>query len=538
MPVKMILKKGQVPVKIYTEEVESSALDQLEDISQLPIIHSHVAAMPDVHTGIGATVGAVIPTKGAVIPSAVGVDIGCFIGQTQVSLWQGPARSLKELAQQGGEHDVYALDTHYKTFKAKATAQLTRRQAALVRVTLDQHKEVICTPDHPFMLHDGTWCRAEHLRPHTTLMSSREEMGKNARQVTTVEDLSHQEEVYCLTVPHYENFALEAGIFVHNCGMNALRLSLPAHQLPETLKPIRLAIEEAIPVGFDMHKSAVVESSTLKTLDRGLEKILDRHPAIGKMLKKIHETWTQQLGSLGGGNHFIEICLDEHQEVWVMLHSGSRGIGNTIGRYFIELAKKDMEKLMVQLPHRDLAYLKEGTQYFDDYVEAVQWAQDYAMCNRREMMKLILQTLRKHFPHFEVTKEAINCHHNYVSIEEHFGEKVYLTRKGAISAREGELGIIPGSMGTKSYIVRGKGNPESFCSCAHGAGRRMSRTAAKKSFNHRDMEKQTEGIECRKDAGVIDEIPQAYKDIDEVMENQKDLVEIVHTLKQVLCVKG
>lgn len=540
MPVKMILNKGKVPVKIYTDEVESSALDQLEDISQLSIIHSHVAAMPDVHTGIGATIGAVIPTKGAVIPSAVGVDIGCFIGETHIPLWKGQARSLKELVQCGGEHDIYAFDQHQKTLRAKATAHLTRRQAPIIRVVLDHQTEIFCTPDHQFMLHDGRWCEAENLRPQTALMPCHLNTQKlnDTHQVSAVECLNRQEDVYCLNVPGYENFALDAGVFVHNCGMNALRLSLNANHLPETLKPIRLAIEEVVPVGFDMHKSTVVESSTLKKLDQGLEKILDKHPAIGKMLKKIHDTWTQQLGSLGGGNHFIELCLDENQEVWVMLHSGSRGIGNTIGRYFIDLAKKDMEKLMIQLPNRDLAYLREGTQYFDDYVEAVHWAQDYAMCNRREMMKLILQTLRKHFPHFEVTKEAINCHHNYISIEKHFGETVYLTRKGAISAREGELGIIPGSMGAKSYIVQGKGNSESFCSCAHGAGRRMSRTAAKKRFDQKDMERQTQGIECRKDTGVVDEIPQAYKDIDEVMENQKDLVEIVHTLKQVVCVKG
>ncbi|EIJ43299.1 hypothetical protein BegalDRAFT_2448 [Beggiatoa alba B18LD] len=398
MPVKMVLEKGKVPVNIYTDEIESSALDQLTQISQLPFVHHHVAAMPDVHTGIGATVGSVIPTKSAIIPSAVGVDIGC--------------------------------------------------------------------------------------------------------------------------------------------GMNALRLSLTATQLPDNLKPIRLAIENSIPVGFNQHSRASVANSTLKQLDKGIDNILAKHPTISKMMKRIHDTWTCQLGTLGGGNHFIELCLDENQAVWVMLHSGSRGIGNNIGTYFIDLARKDMERLQVQLPHRDLAYFPEGTQYFDDYVEAVHWAQDYAMENRREMMRLILESLRKVFPYFEITKEAINCHHNYVSIEEHFGEKVYLTRKGAISAREGQLGIIPGSMGAKSYIVRGKGNADSFCSCSHGAGRRMSRTAAKKHFSREDLERQTAGVECRKDSGVLDEIPSAYKDIDVVMENQSDLVEVVHTLKQVVCVKG
>jgi len=221
-----------------------------------------------------------------------------------------------------------------------------------------------------------------------------------------------------------------------------------------------------------------------------------------------------------------------------MLHSGSRGIGNVIGRYFIELAQTDMGVHLKNLPHRDLAYLQEGTQHFEDYVEAVHWAQEYALTNRREMMGLVLKALRRDLPEFHITQEAINCHHNYVSIETHFGEQVYLTRKGAIRAYAGDLGIIPGSMGAKSYIVEGKGNAEAFCSCSHGAGRKMSRTEAKRRFSRQDLEQQTKGVECRKDKGVIDEIPGAYKDIDKVMENQQDLVSIVHTLKQVLCVKG
>jgi tRNA-splicing ligase RtcB len=244
------------------------------------------------------------------------------------------------------------------------------------------------------------------------------------------------------------------------------------------------------------------------------------------------------MGTLGGGNHFIEVCLDEAERLWVMLHSGSRGIGNAIGSYFIELAKKDAQRNNVQLPERDLAYFREGSEHFDDYIEAVSWAQDYARANREEMMDLVLGAMRRHLPAFEATEGAVNCHHNYVERESHFGESVWLTRKGAIRARKGELGIIPGSMGVQSYIVRGKGSAESFDSCAHGAGRRMSRTEAKRRFSRADLERQTEGVECRKDAGVIDEIPGAYKSIDEVMANQSDLVEVVHTLKQVVCVKG
>jgi tRNA-splicing ligase RtcB len=256
------------------------------------------------------------------------------------------------------------------------------------------------------------------------------------------------------------------------------------------------------------------------------------------MQKKPYQTWIRQLGTLGGGNHFIEICIDENDDIWVMLHSGSRGIGNAIGQYFIQLARREMQRNNLHLPDRDLSYFVEGESSFEDYVYAVHWAQDYAMANRREMMHLILNVLKNHFPRFSITKEAINCHHNYVSIENHAGQQLYITRKGAIKAEEGELGIIPGSMGTRSYIVRGKGNPESFCSCAHGAGRKMSRSAARRKYKRADMEQQTRGIECRKDTGVIDEIPSAYKDIDHVMENQSDLVEVVHTLSQVICIKG
>ncbi len=398
MPILRTINKGRVPVKIYTDDIDPSAYTQLSKIAELPFIHSHIAAMPDVHHGIGATVGSVIPTRGAIIPAAVGVDIGC--------------------------------------------------------------------------------------------------------------------------------------------GMNAVRLSLTANELPDNLKPVRGAIEDAVPVGFNMHKSVKARKSTLTPLDAGLEKILAHHPTVGKMVKNISRTWSQQVGTLGGGNHFIELCLDEKQDVWVMLHSGSRGIGNVIGRYFIGLAKKDMQRLQQNLPDKDLAYFSEGTEFFDDYVFAVQWGQDYAMANRREMMRLTLDALKPVLPHFVITKEAINCHHNYVSIENHFDEKVFLTRKGAISAREGELGIIPGSMGAKSFIVRGKGNVQSFHSCSHGAGRSMSRTAAKKAFSAEDLKRQTQGVECRKDDGVVDEIPGAYKDIEKVMQNQSDLVDIVHTLKQVVCVKG
>ena len=327
--------------------------------------------------------------------------------------------------------------------------------------------------------------------------------------------------------------------------MNAVRLSLRADDLPDNLRHIRSAIEAAVPVGFEQHPSTRVRGShqerTARSLQQRLAVIARKHPALAKMQKRFDETWICQLGTLGGGNHFIELCVDEAQSVWVMLHSGSRGIGNVIGRYFIEAAKKDMERQQASLPDRDLAYFAEGSRLFDDYVEAVEWAQNYALLNRREMMRLLLETLQRELKvpaKWSVEGEAINCHHNYVERETHFGAEVYVTRKGAISARDGEMGIIPGSMGARSYIVRGLGNPESFCSCAHGAGRRMSRNAARRKFSQSDLEEQTRGVECRKDAGVLDEIPGAYKNIDTVMDNQRDLVEVVHTLKQVVCVKG
>jgi tRNA-splicing ligase RtcB (3'-phosphate/5'-hydroxy nucleic acid ligase) len=398
MPVRQEISEGLVPVRVYTGEIEPAARQQLVNISRLPIVHHHVAAMPDVHLGIGATVGSVIPTKKAIIPAAVGVDIGC--------------------------------------------------------------------------------------------------------------------------------------------GMMATRLSLTANELEESsLRKVFAQISRDVPVGFGQHSDRDARTDAAKGFQKDLRKILDKHAGIEKRVGR-NSSWVHQLGTLGGGNHFIEVCLDESERVWAMLHSGSRGIGNAIGSYFIELAKKDALKNNVHLPDADLAYFPEGARHFDDYVEAVGWAQDYARANREEMMDLVLEAMRRHLPPFEVTDEAVNCHHNYVERELHYGERVWLTRKGAIRAGAGELGIIPGSMGARSYIVRGKGSAESFHSCAHGAGRKMSRNAAQKKFSVKDLEAQTKGVVCRKDKGVIDEIPGAYKDIDEVMANQSDLVDVVHTLKQVICVKG
>jgi tRNA-splicing ligase RtcB (3'-phosphate/5'-hydroxy nucleic acid ligase) len=395
---------GYAPIKAWTRgvPVEDAARRQLFNIAALPFIHAHVAVMPDVHLGKGATVGSVIATKGAIVPAAVGVDIGC--------------------------------------------------------------------------------------------------------------------------------------------GMMAVRTTLTASELPDSLAKLRLGIEAAVPhggIGLKGGWKNGVPNSVARLfrdsgLADGLKALEEKHPAIGGAQSVTH------LGSLGGGNHFIEICLDEEERVWAMLHSGSRGIGNRIGSFFIARAREalDRRQLTRPLPDKDLAWLEEGETEFEDYVAAVAWAQEFARHNREVMMAAVLGVMRDELPPFQMQEQAINCHHNYVEREAHFGARVWVTRKGAVRAGDGDLGIIPGSMGAKSYIVRGKGNALSFQSCAHGAGRRMSRGEAKRRFTLADHVAATAAVECRKDAGVIDETPMAYKDIDAVMAAQTDLVEVVHTLRQVVCVKG
>ena len=398
MPIQQTLNEQRVPVQIWTNDIDQRSKEQLLNIAALPFVHHHVAAMPDVHLGKGATIGSVIATHQAIVPAAVGVDIGC--------------------------------------------------------------------------------------------------------------------------------------------GMLACQLSLNANDLDEkSLKKVFDQISRDIPAGRNYHNDERALVDAAQPFAARLTAMTQKHPGLLKSFGKFSK-WINQMGTLGGGNHFIEICLDEKNRVWAMLHSGSRGIGNGLADYFIELARQDMERLMIHLPDHDLAYFTEGTEYFDDYFEAVHWAQEYAYQNRQSMLDLMLAAMRRHLPEFSVLNEVVNCHHNYVAVEYHYGENVYVTRKGAIRARAGDLGIIPGSMGARSYIVRGKGNAESFTSCAHGAGRRMSRTMAEKQFTQDDLKKQTEGVICRKDKGVIDEIPGAYKDIDSVMANQADLVEVLHTLKQVVCIKG
>ncbi|MGQ0596938.1 RtcB family protein [Aquabacterium sp.] len=394
---------GGVPVKMWTRgvPVEDEARRQLTNAARLPVVFKHIAAMPDVHFGIGATVGSVIPTIKAIIPAAVGVDIGC--------------------------------------------------------------------------------------------------------------------------------------------GMMACKTTLTAEDLPDNLGALRAAIERAVPHGRApgnrdpgaWQKVPGSVDTAWAQLEPEFTELCRDYPKIAKTNNRNH------LGTLGTGNHFIEVCLDEQGAVWFMLHSGSRGVGNFIGTMFIELAKQDAMRNNANLPDRDLAYFEEGSRYFGDYVRGVGWAQKFAAINREVMMRRVIEAaktvIRKNF---QSHIEAVNCHHNYVQREHHFGEDIFVTRKGAVSAKAGQLGIIPGSMGARSYIVRGKGNPESFESCSHGAGRVMSRGEAKRRFTLADHRAATEGVECRKDKDVIDETPAAYKDIDAVMEAQRDLVDVVHTLKQVVCVKG
>jgi tRNA-splicing ligase RtcB len=324
--------------------------------------------------------------------------------------------------------------------------------------------------------------------------------------------------------------------------MMAVRTSLTANDLPDSLGHIRSAIEKAVPHGRtsgrrrdkgSWENPPDAATDVWLGMKGNFDAITEKHPKIAKSNNYKH------LGTLGTGNHFIEICLDEADRVWIMLHSGSRGVGNRIGSYFIDLAKKDMRKWFINLPDENLAYFPEGTDHFHDYVQAVDWAQSFAAANRTVMMANVVAAMREALPiPFEAEAEAVNCHHNYVARENHFGENIFVTRKGAVRAAKGVMGIIPGSMGARSYIVRGLGNEESFCSCSHGAGRVMSRTAAKKAVSMEEHLAAVSHVECRTDIGVLDETPAAYKPIDDVMAAQKDLVEIAHTLRQVVCVKG
>ncbi|OLT57686.1 RtcB family protein [Moorena bouillonii] len=580
-----------------------------KNVASLPFVFKHVALMPDVHLGKGSLVGSVIATKDAILPAAVGVDIGCFTGDTLVPLVDGKSYTLEALASSQREIIVYSCTQTGKIVAAKATAKLTRRNQLLLKVVLDNSQEIKCTLDHRFMLRDGSYLEARDLKPGTSLMPFYSQTDKDGytliqqpysgrwqkadgiisatdipttdipatewlesqlsgrvpsfpghrtvidhhidhhnvdpaehrssnlvgganHKVVKILPVQERQDVYCLTVPEYHNFALTAGVFVHNCGMSAIKTPFVAEQLEGKLKKIRLEIEAAIPVGFNENKD--IEKPVVNW--QGWRDFKELHPGVQRLDGKS----MKQLGSLGGGNHFIELCLDTENQVWLMLHSGSRHIGNQLAKCHINTAKELAKLAHTKLPDRDLAYFVAGTPEFAAYWRDLQWAQNYARYNRDIMMARFKRIVEKHLAGGKSFKPllSVNCHHNYAEKEMHFSEEVYVTRKGAVRARTDDYGIIPGSMGAKSFIVKGKGNHDSYCSCAHGAGRLMSRTKAKKQFTIDDLVEQTKGVECRKDKDVIDEIPGAYKPIDQVMANQSDLVEVVATLKQVVCVKG
>jgi tRNA-splicing ligase RtcB len=583
------------PLKISTEkpvlswadhDLGSAEIQMAKNVASLPFVYKHVALMPDVHLGKGALVGSVIATEDAVIPAAVGVDIGCFTGDTLVPLVDGKSYPIQQLAEEKKAIYIYACTETGRIVASEAIARKTRNNAPLVQVILDNGEEIKCTPDHQFMLRDGTYIEACNLKPGTSLMPFYSKTDKDGytliqqnysgrwqkiaeivtnygidkkvvnllntntikstkmlhnhrkyehgynHQVVKFIPLSVTEDVYCLTVPEYNNFALSAGVFVHNCGMAAIKTPFTANQLEGKLKQIRSEIEATIPVGFDENKEADKTVSNWQNW----RNFKDLHKGVQQLEVKA----LKQMGSLGGGNHFIEVCLDTEDQIWLMLHSGSRHIGNKLAQCHIGTAKELARLANLSLPDPDLAYFVAGTDEFSAYWRDLQWAQNYARFNRDVMMKRFKQIIDKHLAGGKPTKPllSVNCHHNYAEKELHFGKEVYVTRKGAVRAREEDYGIIPGSMGAKSYIVKGKGNHDSYCSCSHGAGRLMSRNQAKKQFTLDDLISQTEGVECRKDRGVLDEIPGAYKPIEKVMKQQSDLVEVVATLKQVLCVKG
>lgn len=547
MPYEQLELATSHPVLSWANHELAIAETQMaKNVASLPFVFKHVSLMPDVHLGKGALVGSVIATKEAIIPAAVGVDIGCFTGDTQVPLVDGKSYTIAELAKSNKEFFVYSCTKTGRVMAAKATAKLTRNNAQLIKVVLDNGEEIKCTPDHQFMLRNGEYQEAQYLTIGTSLMPFYSQTDKDGSSLIPQREIQHgynhkvvavipmveQQDVYCLTVPEYGNFALTAGVFVHNCGMMAIKMPFNAEKLEGKLKQIRSDIEAEVPVGFNQNKE--VEKTV--TNWQGWQEFSQLHPGVQRLEGKA----MKQLGSLGGGNHFVEVCLDTDNQVWLMLHSGSRHIGNMLAQHHIDTGKELAKLTGINLPDRDLAYFVAGTPEFAAYWHDLQWAQNYARYNREIMMARCKRVVEKYLAGGKPSTPLmqVNCHHNYAEKETHYGEEVYVTRKGAVRAQESDYGIIPGSMGAKSFIVKGKGNHESYCSCSHGAGRQMSRTKAKKNFSLDDLIQQTAGVECRKDNGVIDEIPGAYKAIEQVMANQADLVEIVATLKQVICIKG
>ncbi|AGF73244.1 RtcB family protein [Corynebacterium halotolerans] len=679
--------------------IDDATADQAIALAKLPFVAPHVALMPDAHFGMGSAVGTVIPTDGAVLPASVGVDIGCFTGDTKVPLLDGHQKTLREMTEEGGTHWVYSLDSERKIVPGRAVGLKTREDAELMRVTVSGGEEIICTPDHEFMLNDGTYREARDLQFNDSLMplyrkwqtrdgyesastgkgSARQthvmvyealhgavpddhvvhhknhihfdnrpenleimEKGEHSRyhrrvghsfdntspefqelrmagirrraedpakrermvevgtknitaymegkpehfkeavadngkrgapyltnfntspracdecgevsenpaalrwhknrehgtnhKVIRIEHLDERADVYCLQVEEHNNFALAAGVFVHNCGMIAARTHYTAEDLNRIeLTELRDQIERAIPLSPGNYNRRVHHDHTRQRVQE-LENLADRDGVDLSHSPK----WREQLGSLGGGNHFIELCLDERDRVWCFLHSGSRGVGNKIARKHIGIARDRSGKGDIELTDPDHAYLREGTPEFDSYLKDLHWAQTFALLNREEMMDRFVGQLARLMGDdaAEIEVERVNTHHNYTEKINLYGSEVWLTRKGAIDATEGRPGLIPGSMGTRSYVTRGKGNEDALYSAPHGAGRTMSRRQAKKQFTAEDLDARMTGIVYRPGKEWVDEIPDAYKPIDQVMEDASDLVEVVHELRQVLNIKG
>ena len=685
------------------EDIEEGALQQIKNIADMSFVFNHVAIMPDCHAGAGATIGTCLPTKGAVIPAAVGVDLGCLLGNTMIPLLNGTQKTLKQLTDEGGEFWVYSIDQNtQRIVPGKATALKTRSNAELVRIVVSGGEEIVCTPDHEFMLSDGSWVEAKDLQFNVSLMPlyrkwqtrdgyesvsngkgsamlthkvvyehfkgaipkdsvihhvnhnhfdnrpenliemsasdhsayhrqerpafdnsdpefqkariagierrkndpvarakmaevgtsniirymtdnpehHREAVKDNGKRgakylrkystspkecdecgtvsknptahrwhldrehgvafnhkVLSVESLDYREDVYCLQVEQHHNFALAAGVFVHNCGMMAVKTSLTKDDLPDDLKPLRQQIERDVPLGIGKGGVNREISPTAQERCSELEELLHPDNQERDSFTRRYGGWYKQLGSLGGGNHFIEVVLDEQDIIWAFLHSGSRGIGNKIARNHIKIAQQLMNNYHIPLVDKNLAYLAQGTVEFTNYMREMQWAQIFALKNRDEMMDRVLVAMGRHIgPFFK--EQTIKCHHNFTQWEHHYGENIIVSRKGAISAKAGEYGLIPGSMGANSYVVSGLGNPASFNTAPHGAGRRMSRRKANESFTLEDLDREMVGIEYNRRSAILDEAPGAYKDINTVMERSKDLVEVVHKFHQVLNVKG
>jgi len=684
------IKTEKKPIFNWATGLETGALEQAKNLANLPFVHNHVALMADSHQGFGMPIGGVLATNGAIICNAVGVDIGCFTGDTRVALLSGINKSLKELYKEKKEIWVYSLDKNMNIVPGKAVVLKTRKNSKLLQVVISGGISIKCTPDHKFMLVDGSYKEAKYLKPRDSLMplyrsyqttdgyeycsaypkkkgnlthkmvanhiygkhnnlpihhkdfnwynnipenlqflsssehsaihakknsyfnsnefkknrsllykdrgyafaphylekkqiiakenlekymesakfksdsklngargkkyliaynkseKGRKTSSKNGKlygfgknhKVLFTKELNYKEDVYCLNVIKYHNFALEAGIFVHNCGMHAVQTNITRDELTkERLVQIMKHIRDNIPVGFN-HRKEEVDVSKMPNGKRLYAQ--DASNLDTPICAQQFNSALKQMGTLGGGNHFIEIQYDPEGIIWFMIHSGSRNLGLKVAKYYNELAIKLNKKYYSVVPkEHELAFLPSDSEEAEQYINEMNYCLEFARLNRQYMADIIKEG-------FEKITGALSCqeydvHHNYVAKEKHFGKEVWVHRKGATSAKEGEIGIIPGSQGTSSYIVKGLGNRLSFNSCSHGAGRKMGRRVAQRTLNLEDEKKKLDDqgiMHSIRNQDDLDEAPGSYKDIKTVMENQKDLVEILVELKPIAVVKA